>query len=197
MVTPSGIESPDTDNLALDNLALDNPAADEAPALHCTWHPDRETRLSCARCGRPICPECARRHPVGLRCPECARELRSPLYKVTPAQYVGGFLVGLVAGFLAGVGLGLVRGSWFLALILSVPTGTVIGDAVGWGAGRKRGRGLQITAAVSMIIGTVLGLATLSMRFGLGMPLLVFSTSLVGPIIFLVMGTGAAIRRLR
>jgi hypothetical protein len=197
MVTPTEYDVQDTENLDLDSPGMDSPGTDEAPALRCTWHPDRETRLSCARCGRPICPECARRHPVGLRCPECARELRSPLYKVSPAQYVGGFLVGLVAGFLAGVGLGLVRGSWFLAIILSVPVGTVIGDAVGWGAGRKRGRGLQITGAVSMIIGTVLGLSAVSMRFGVGMPMLVFTTSLVGPIIFLLMGTGAAIRRLR
>jgi membrane associated rhomboid family serine protease len=38
----------------------------------CYRHPDRETAVSCSNCGRPICPECMRQTPVGVRCPECA-----------------------------------------------------------------------------------------------------------------------------
>jgi membrane associated rhomboid family serine protease len=38
----------------------------------CYRHPDRETAVSCSNCGRPICPECMRQTPVGIRCPECA-----------------------------------------------------------------------------------------------------------------------------
>jgi len=37
----------------------------------CYRHPDRETALHCANCGRPICPECMTATPVGQRCPEC------------------------------------------------------------------------------------------------------------------------------
>lgn len=37
---------------------------------YCYRHPDRETRLSCSECGRPICTECTTFAPVGLRCPE-------------------------------------------------------------------------------------------------------------------------------
>jgi membrane associated rhomboid family serine protease len=40
----------------------------------CYRHPDRETGVSCANCGRPICPDCMTTTPVGMRCPECARE---------------------------------------------------------------------------------------------------------------------------
>jgi membrane associated rhomboid family serine protease len=40
----------------------------------CYRHPDRETRVSCSSCGRPICPECMTPTPVGMRCPECARQ---------------------------------------------------------------------------------------------------------------------------
>lgn len=40
----------------------------------CYRHPDRETRVSCSNCGRPICPECMTPSPVGMRCPECARQ---------------------------------------------------------------------------------------------------------------------------
>jgi membrane associated rhomboid family serine protease len=43
-------------------------AADEP--MYCYRHPDRETRLSCSECGRPICTECTTFAPVGLRCPE-------------------------------------------------------------------------------------------------------------------------------
>ena len=37
---------------------------------YCYRHPDRETRLSCSECGRPICTDCTTFAPVGLRCPE-------------------------------------------------------------------------------------------------------------------------------
>lgn len=40
----------------------------------CYRHPDRETGVSCSRCGRPICPECMTPTPVGMRCPECSKE---------------------------------------------------------------------------------------------------------------------------
>jgi membrane associated rhomboid family serine protease len=40
----------------------------------CYRHPDRETRVSCSSCGRPICPECMTPTPVGMRCPECANQ---------------------------------------------------------------------------------------------------------------------------
>jgi len=63
----------------------------------CYRHPDRETRVSCSSCGRPICPECMTPTPVGMRCPECAsqrtRVVRNPTgtpsgFQATPATYV-------------------------------------------------------------------------------------------------------------
>ncbi len=54
----------------------------------CYRHPDRETRVSCSSCGRPICPDCMTPTPVGMRCPECAsqktRVVRNPTG--TPGQ---------------------------------------------------------------------------------------------------------------
>jgi membrane associated rhomboid family serine protease len=38
----------------------------------CYRHPNRETRLSCTTCGRPICVECTVDASVGQKCPECA-----------------------------------------------------------------------------------------------------------------------------
>jgi membrane associated rhomboid family serine protease len=40
----------------------------------CYRHPDRETRVSCSNCERPICPDCMTSTPVGMRCPECAKQ---------------------------------------------------------------------------------------------------------------------------
>ena len=38
----------------------------------CYRHPDRETKVACSNCERPICPDCMTPTPVGMRCPECA-----------------------------------------------------------------------------------------------------------------------------
>lgn len=37
----------------------------------CYRHPGVKTGLTCQRCGRPICGECAREADVGFQCPEC------------------------------------------------------------------------------------------------------------------------------
>jgi membrane associated rhomboid family serine protease len=44
----------------------DQAAPDQVP--HCYRHPDRETYVSCQRCGRPICPDCMRPAAVGFHC---------------------------------------------------------------------------------------------------------------------------------
>jgi membrane associated rhomboid family serine protease len=36
----------------------------------CYRHPDRETRIHCTRCDRPICPECMIPAAVGFQCPD-------------------------------------------------------------------------------------------------------------------------------
>ena len=68
----------------------------EADAQTCYRHPDRETRVSCSSCGRPICPECMTPTPVGMRCPECANQRTrvvqnptgTPGFEAAPATYV-------------------------------------------------------------------------------------------------------------
>lgn len=37
----------------------------------CYRHPQRETWVSCGRCGKPLCPDCIEHGPVGVRCREC------------------------------------------------------------------------------------------------------------------------------
>lgn len=167
--------------------------ADEAP--HCTWHPDRETRLRCARCGRPMCGDCARHHPVGMRCKECAKALRSPLYRVGPLQYAGGFAVGFVAAFGAALLLGAL---WLMfALFGALAIGAPLGDAVSWGAGRKRGRGLQVVAAVSLSLGALAAIAAMASPLRGLPPLSLLPFSPLGPMALIVLGVATAVRRLK
>ncbi len=50
-----------------------SPAGQEIPPT-CYRHPDRETWVSCVRCGRHACPDCLRQAAVGQQCVECVRD---------------------------------------------------------------------------------------------------------------------------
>ncbi len=59
-------------------MTTEDPTTYDAGTIpHCYRHPDRETYISCQRCGRPICPDCMRQASVGFQCPECVREASS------------------------------------------------------------------------------------------------------------------------
>lgn len=64
----------------------DAPAPGSAPT--CYRHPGRETYIRCARCDRPICPDCMTSAPVGFQCPECLAAGRKEVRQ--PTTVVGG-----------------------------------------------------------------------------------------------------------
>jgi len=80
------------------------------PAV-CYRHPAEETRISCTRCERPICPDCMHPAPVGHHCPECIAEGRVRVRRrlPRPRSLTMVLLVALGAVFLAEVALGGLR----------------------------------------------------------------------------------------
>lgn len=54
-------------------MTIEPPA--ESDTQVCYRHPDRETRLACSDCGRPICSSCSIDAAVGQKCPQCVAEV--------------------------------------------------------------------------------------------------------------------------
>jgi membrane associated rhomboid family serine protease len=76
-------------------------------AVCCYRHPDRETGVRCARCDRPICPDCMVSASVGFQCPACVSEGNRTA--AAPRTVAGGRLPGgdpfLVTKILLGLNL--------------------------------------------------------------------------------------------
>lgn len=165
--------------------------------LYCTVHPDRETLLRCNRCGRPMCVECAVRHPVGMRCRECVQETRSPIYRVSWGQAVVAFVAATVAGVVAAIVHTFVSSLfWLLVFFVSPALGTGVASVVERVVPRKRGRALQLATVAGLLAGVVL------LGLGLGMlgreplqGLLILANPFTW--LYLVLSGGAAAARLR
>lgn len=99
-----------------------------AAPRHCYRHPDRETRVSCAACGKPICTECMIQTDVGIKCPDDARLPRGARAGVMKPRQIA-----KTAGAGAGVAL---AGIAVVFLILQIGFGSLILSGVGgYGAG--------------------------------------------------------------
>lgn len=126
----------------------------------CYRHSRRATALSCGRCGRPICWECASPTDVGIRCPECARPQRVPALEVGLLQYglatAVALVLGVVAGGIYGVVVRYVGGIPFLGWVFLVVgllfLGYTVGEGVSRAVNRKRGVGLQVLAGGGVVV---------------------------------------------
>ena len=121
--------------------------------MHCYRHPKRETRVSCATCGRPICTECMRQTEVGIKCPDDARLPRGARAGVMKPNQI-------LKTLLAGVGIAAI-GIFVVAYVLfALPFTLLISAAAGYGAGsliyRAGGRNGGTVAILVSVVATAI-----------------------------------------
>lgn len=142
------------------SVTQDLPTAPQA--VRCSYHPDVETMLRCSRCGKPICPRCGIRTPVGMRCPDCAGVAAQvgPLGADRLVRATG-------AGLLVAVPLGVLWGfapAWgfYLGLLLGFASAETIARAV---PGR-RGVDLQLIAIGVVLVGLLISRVAIARLLG-------------------------------
>jgi hypothetical protein len=111
-----------------------------AETMRCYRHPERETRVSCATCGRPICTECMVQTEVGIKCPDDARMPRGARAGVMKGNQVARSLLAGIAVALLGVPVVYaIFEIGFFSLILSALAGYGAGMLVHRAGGRNGG----------------------------------------------------------
>ena len=112
-----------------------------AETMRCYRHSDRETRVSCATCGRPICTECMIQTEVGIKCPEDARLPRGARAGVMKGgQVTKSFLAGIAVAVLGALIVYYVLPQiGFGRLILSALAGYGAGTLIHRAGGRNGG----------------------------------------------------------
>ena len=139
---------------------LEAPPSGQVP---CTYHPKTLTGLRCTRCGKPICPQCAVRGPVGLRCPDCAGVRGLPTYRTSTAVLAKATAAGLLVAIVTAI-LWRQAPSWGFYLALILGFGSV--EAMARVANNKRGFDLQLAAIAVVTLGLVLSRVLIAQRFG-------------------------------
>jgi hypothetical protein len=121
--------------------------------MRCYRHPNRETRVSCATCGRPICTECMRQTAVGIKCPDDARLPRGARAGVMKTdQKVKTLLAGIGVALLGiPVAYVLLTLAGFLTFLLAIAAGYGAGTLV-YRAGGRNGGSLAIGVSVVAIL---------------------------------------------
>jgi hypothetical protein len=119
---------------------------------YCYRHPKRETRVSCATCGRPICTECMVATDVGIKCPDDARLPRRARAGVMKSDQV-------VRSILAGLGVA-VAGIPVAYVLFLLPLTLLLSAAAGYGGGilinRAGGRnGGPVAIAIAVLASVI------------------------------------------
>ncbi len=130
----------------------------------CADHPDVETRLRCSRCGRPICPRCSVRTPVGMRCPDCGGT-RSAV-----AANPAGTLTAAGAGLAVATAVGIAWGffpDWQFYWALLLGFGAV--ETMVRVLTKRQGLDLQAIAIVIVVYGVLLSRVVLAQRLGVNL----------------------------
>jgi hypothetical protein len=115
-------------------------------ALHCAFHPDRETTLRCNRCEKPICTKCAVLTPVGYRCKECVRGQQSVFDTARPIDFV---IAAVVAAVGTGIAVALLNFIGFWGFFVAPVVGGGLAEIVRVAVRRRRGRKLPLVATLA------------------------------------------------
>lgn len=159
---------------------------------YCANHPDKETRLRCNRCDKPICAKCAVRTPTGYRCRDCVNQLRKKFDTAKPLDYIVAFFVAAVMSFIGSLGISVIG---FFILFLSPAIGILIARVVQQAVGKRRSRALFITAAAGVVLGGLITSAPVLLLFSLSPdPMALYS--LVWPGIYVLLAAGTTYTRL-
>jgi len=129
-----------------------SPAANDK--LYCYRHPDRETRLRCNQCERPICPSCAVLTPTGYRCPECIRSQQKTFDTSRPADYVIAGVLGLPISF-AGSLVVFLLGLGFFTIFITPLVAFLIAEVIRWAVKKRRSQMLSRVATIAATVGSL------------------------------------------
>jgi hypothetical protein len=133
---------------------------EETATLYCYIHPDRETRLRCNRCERPICAQCAVRTPTGYRCRECVREQQKIYNTAEWYDYLVGFGTSTVLSLMASILLLVISGfigffMWFVSFALAGAAGVLIANATQAVVRKRRSKQLFWLVAAGVVLGAL------------------------------------------
>lgn len=155
----------------------------------CYRHPNRETRVQCSTCGRPICTDCMIQSAVGVKCPEDAKLPRGARTDVMrPNQIAKSFLAGIAVAVVGvPVAYFLLRAtlfSWLLSMAAGYGAGIFINRA-----GGRNGGPLAIAISVAA--------ASIPFLVVQGNQILAGNVSVFGfvPLLFAAVAAGLANRR--
>jgi hypothetical protein len=161
-------------------------------SLYCVNHPQTATLLRCNKCGRPVCARCIVRTPVGYRCKDCNRSQQQVYVTAQWPDYVIAFALPALLAPLCGL-LSVPLG--FFVIFLAPVAGGGIAELVRLAVRRRRGRQLHWTAAGGFVAGCLPLLGYfLFLALGGGLASL---TGLLWPALYIVLGAGALLARLR
>lgn len=129
----------------------------------CTYHPEVMTGLRCTRCGKPICPRCGVRTPVGLRCPDCAGVRGLPTIRtgrdVLARAALGGLAVAAVVTVL-----------WYFGpewkFYLSLALGFGVAETIAHVTRGKRGADLQVLGIALVTLAAIAVRVALASKYG-------------------------------
>jgi hypothetical protein len=127
--------------------------------LTCFYHPDRETRVTCGRCGRPLCPDCVRHGATGVRCQECITPSPRERGLANPQQIRNAALAAFGTAVAGGLALAVI--GW-VSFLPSALLGFAVGAVAFLASGRHRDVTIQAAAAVMALAGILLAAVLVS-----------------------------------